>query len=1036
MFRHLKLIDGSSDKFWQIETNGNSHTVTYGRNGTDGQSKTKNFDSAESCLKDAEKLIAEKIKKGYSDDGLAIVAPSEKKVGGQSKQVIADEYLELIRQTNIDGLLPFLERHLKGNVEFIKKEIRKAKKYWLTWTDLSKEPEFKHRSNHNWGQRGDRAQQRLIALSALATFSLSDTTTWTELIDLLNSPKDPAVKKVLDWAKPNWLADYAAEQLVKNEWMAITYDNIRLLEEWGYFEFKPEVYARSLGNVPNLGYNEPEKKVYLDRLIEDEKAYTRDVPLLLAYETNLQNNHLHYDYQTQESELVWDYVFPRLLEQGKLDTDLFIQQLFETQTKDWNINLKSFFRKLLTKLNIDDEVILHHQNHLFPLLHHEQAAVVNFAIDRLKPLIGRSELDSTELLSWLEPVFMRSDLKGGIKTLLIQFDKWLKQERELASPVCSAITPVFMLSDLSLQERAAKLIAKYAAVEDEEIKMRLTMYATQPMGDVSTLLNPWMEEAPLSEAEVLSPLRGMDEAYKYEAPKGNDIQLDQPITYLANWSDILFHWGKIIKGGDPLDMELLIHAWLTKQDEFPADYIKQLDPYLKQLKSGYNETSYASLFGNVLLNIIYQPKTIYRYKSRYNSEFRSISILDHLLALFQGRLQQHIAVSLLSTPSHAPYWVSPEVLIDRIIAHEQQGIAIDPVDMAIAISRMPRIPGADNKAQLQHIQTDILRELLGFALGYTEQIKVEEGKNWLQRLFKKEGGEKEWQAVWATTARTRWPEGKFSAFETGALAGFPFVVEPYRPGYQIKPNYNTNYDYRTKQNEQYLVGQELTFPMPAYQDTPTPLLYAMDVYATRKNEYFYYVSDADIRYFFSLTPQVAEPLSLVLNYRFNSYSLETSKTIPALLTALLDYHGATDPSTQLFIACSLLTKEKNTRTLAAELVLQWVEKGKLDVQTLGEYLGDLIGGAYAPINRFLDLFEVVRDISPVHNDALYQLLKNLLLRVSWETKMPANFKKLIEQTYDLALRLGKKDDKQLMEKIAEWEKVAALKPIVLKLKKL
>lgn len=1036
MFRHLKLIDGSSDKFWQIETKGNSHTVTYGRNGTDGQSKTKAFDSDETCLKDAEKLIAEKIKKGYSDDGLSIVAPTEKKGAAQSKQAIADEYLELIRQTNIDGLIPFLDRHLKGNVEFIKKEIRKAKKYWLSWTDLSKEPEFKKHANYNWGQRADQAQQRLIALSALATFSLSDTTTWTELIDPLNSLNIPSVKKVLDWAKPSWLADYAAEQMVKNEWMAITYDNIRLLEEWGYFEFKPEVHARSLGNAPNLGYNEPEKKAYLDRLIEDEKAYTRDVPLLLAYETNLQNNYLRYDYQTQESELVWDYVFPRLLEQGKLDTDLFIQQLFETQTKDWNINLKSFFRKLLTKLNINDAVILQHQNHLFPLLHHEQAAVVNYAIDRLKPLIGSSELDSNELLSWLEPVFMRNDLKGGIKTLLIQFDKWLKQEKEHASAVCSAITPIFMLSDLSLQERAAKLIAKYAAVEDEEIKMRLTMYATQLMGDVSSQLKPWLEEVSLSEAEVLSPLRGMNEVYEYEAPKGNDIHLDQPITYLANWSDILFHWGKIIKGGDPLDMELLIHAWLTKRDEFPADYVRQLDPYLKQLKSGYNEASYASLFGNVLLNIIYQPKTIYRYKSRYNSEFRSISILDHLLAIFQGRLQQNVAVSLLSTPSHAPYWVSPKVLIDRIIAHEQQEVAIDPVDMAIAISRMPRIDGEDIKTQLQHIQTEELRELLAFALGYTDNIKVGEGKNWLQRLFKKEGDEKEWLAVWATAARTRQPDGKFPAFETGALASFPFVVEPYRPSYQIKPNYNTSYDYKTKQNEQYLIGQELAIPMPTYQETPRPLLYAMDVYATRKNEYFYYVSEADIRYFFSLTPQVAEPLSLVLNCRFNSYALETSKTIPALLTALLDYHGATDPSTQLFIACSLLTKEKNTRTLAAELVMQWVEKGMLDVQTLGDYLGDLIGKAYAPINRFLDLFEVVRDISPIHNDALYQLLKSLLLRVNWETKMPANFKKLIEQTYDLALRLGKKEDKQLKEKIAEWEKVAALKPIVLKFNKL
>ena len=61
----LTFKEGSSDKFWEIQVDGNTHTVTFGRSGTDGQSKTKRFGSPADATKDAEKLIAEKRKKGY-----------------------------------------------------------------------------------------------------------------------------------------------------------------------------------------------------------------------------------------------------------------------------------------------------------------------------------------------------------------------------------------------------------------------------------------------------------------------------------------------------------------------------------------------------------------------------------------------------------------------------------------------------------------------------------------------------------------------------------------------------------------------------------------------------------------------------------------------------------------------------------------------------------------------------------------------------------------------------------------------------------
>lgn len=39
MKKHLKYIDGNSDKFWQIEVLNNEFTVTYGKNGTSGTSQ-------------------------------------------------------------------------------------------------------------------------------------------------------------------------------------------------------------------------------------------------------------------------------------------------------------------------------------------------------------------------------------------------------------------------------------------------------------------------------------------------------------------------------------------------------------------------------------------------------------------------------------------------------------------------------------------------------------------------------------------------------------------------------------------------------------------------------------------------------------------------------------------------------------------------------------------------------------------------------------------------------------------------------------
>lgn len=70
MKRYFEYSDEKSNKFWSIElTEDDSFTVCYGKIGSDGTEQTKDFKDKITRDKEAKKLIAEKLKKGYIEKG-------------------------------------------------------------------------------------------------------------------------------------------------------------------------------------------------------------------------------------------------------------------------------------------------------------------------------------------------------------------------------------------------------------------------------------------------------------------------------------------------------------------------------------------------------------------------------------------------------------------------------------------------------------------------------------------------------------------------------------------------------------------------------------------------------------------------------------------------------------------------------------------------------------------------------------------------------------------------------------------------------
>src|SRR4051794_20494605 len=74
--RTFEYSDASSHKFWNIELQGKSFTVTYGRIGSKGQTQTKKFADEARAQKEHDKLVQEKQSKGYRETTPSTKQPS------------------------------------------------------------------------------------------------------------------------------------------------------------------------------------------------------------------------------------------------------------------------------------------------------------------------------------------------------------------------------------------------------------------------------------------------------------------------------------------------------------------------------------------------------------------------------------------------------------------------------------------------------------------------------------------------------------------------------------------------------------------------------------------------------------------------------------------------------------------------------------------------------------------------------------------------------------------------------------------------
>lgn len=127
--RRFELVEGKSAKFWQAEVSGTKFVVEYGRLGTAGQRKEKEFPNEDGARKELTKKIAEKLREGYGEVEAGAVAQAAK---GKKGAEAASAKLQLPPRLQVTGQPPSLPLLARASAALIRLGSSLGKRSFVT----------------------------------------------------------------------------------------------------------------------------------------------------------------------------------------------------------------------------------------------------------------------------------------------------------------------------------------------------------------------------------------------------------------------------------------------------------------------------------------------------------------------------------------------------------------------------------------------------------------------------------------------------------------------------------------------------------------------------------------------------------------------------------------------------------------------------------------------------------------------------------------------------------------------------------------
>ena len=737
----------------------------------------------------------------------------------------------------------------------------------------------------------------------------------------------------------------------------------------GIIPFNEEIFVK---NLYDIEYYRTQEAKAAEVLLQYPELATRVIPHTAKY----------IDY-TLRSNLEWQKVFTLLCKKNYFPDKSFITSFIEALLNPWKKNVLDMYCRWIEGLVPTKEELLPSQHTLFALLTLDKSSLINFAMKCIAQISTQPDFDFQAFadnfaLCFTVPKIAKSQLIG-VEIL----EKYYKKQAPTNQDYREQLAVLFTVPDTQLQEKVASLLTTYFSGEG-----------------LAEVVAPYQDYLKGKTQELLATLTPSESSNPSENPDLSDSQPQKiacaahtltPITYPLKPEDLLFLLGDCLREPAAHTIDVFLEGLITLQDDFPADWTKSLSPYIKQLTKRVDKEEIPTdvILLGVLRALIDQRPLALDPKCRYTweefcqkreklseKEFEAYTqdyYLDNarqvLPSLFRkgqiviDAILQHCHLPLISTPTHQPFYIEVEVLVDKLLQYEAQGKAPDLDDLIVACNRLLfKEVSAAAKEKARQLKGDYTKAIL-YYLGLTDEIQLTE----------------ELLPLWAQITRIKHPNKEFAEFATTSAKDILGVVKPYLIDYGWQEDDG---------HKEFTFGHHTEWVGVSYTDLKNAFPYR------------YYNANGGcspistiFEYKLSLNPHY--PDAMLCDYIstwVTGNEVREVRNMSVPLEVLLRYDIRVRHSGWLYIGTALLFEKRPSRDLAYEYICQAIARGE-DLSYLKTYLAQALAWDFLPIPRFIEFLD-----RPTHDAKLKAFGKEVIAlyleEAEKQDKLPKNHKKL------------------------------------------
>ena len=768
-----------------------------------------------------------------------------------------------------------------------------------------------------------------------------------------------------------------AQQVFEQSPRSFSIEILLALYTEGIIPFNEEIFVK---NLYDIEYSRTQEAKAAEVLLQYTELATRVIPHTATY----------IDYVISSS-LEWQKVFTLLCKKNYFPDKSFITSFIEVLLNPWKKNVLDMYCRWIEGLAPTEEELLPSQHTLFALLTLDKSSLINFAMKSIAQISTHPAFDFQAFadnfaLCFTVPKIAKSQLIG-VEIL----EKHYQKQAPTNPDYREQLAVLFTVPDAQLQEKVANLLTIY--FNHEGLPEVIAPYRDYLKGKAKDLLQslPSPNSSENSEnSENSQTARAARTSHSsHTSPTACAAHTLTPNTRTLTPENLLFLLGDCLREPAAHTIDVFLEGLITLQDDFPADWAKSLSPYIKQLTKRVDKEEIPT--DAILLGVLralvdrrplaLDPKCSYTWeelckkrKKLSEKEFEAYTqdyylgnarqVLPFLFRKGQiviDFILQHCHLPLLSTPTHLPFYIEAEVLVDKILQYEVQGKSPDLDDLIVACNRLLFTEvSAAAKEKARQLKGDYAKAIQ-YYLGLTDEIQLT----------------KELLPLSAQITRIKHPDREFPEFAATSAKDILGVVKPFL------------IDYGWKENDGY---KEFTF---GYHTEWVGVSYT-----DLKNAFPYRYYNANggnspistiFEYKLSLNPHY--PNAMLCDYIstwVTGNEVREIRNMSVPLEVLLRYDIRVRHSGWLYIGTALLFEKRPSRDLAYEYICQAITRGE-DLTYLKTYLAQALAWNFLPITRFIEFLD--RPNPPAVKDFGIAVVKQYLSIVK-EDELPKNHKKL------------------------------------------